>query len=354
MDTVTMQPGGVYHVAGVFRPGQELELYINGKSVKAAPTAITSIHDTPAALTIGAMQWSGGTAYVNPFGGVIDNVRVMDQASTDDEVKILSHDRGPVAVYNFENHPAGILDDKAYPVLTHLQPGVPPGGAMSFPVDVHDFRCPGNTAGRFSRSHGRGDALRPVDAATNSDLRITDELTVMAWIQPSTTTLGATGYDNPVIMCKYGEPYGAATNERGWFLGIDDGRLRFIVSPDGVTTAKVEETAASMTADDIYHVAAVFRPGEEMELFIDGRSVNSLTTGVPASIHDSAVSFTLGGMWWENRYLNLFDGVLDDIRVYPYAMTDGEVHLAYIPEPCTLVLLGAGALVALRRRRAVV
>ena len=110
----------------------------------------------------------------------------------DDEVALLSHERGPVVLYDFENHPAGILDDKAYPVLTHLQPGVAPAGAMSFPVDVHDFRSPGNTAGRFSRSHGRGDALRPVDAATNSDLRITDELTVMAWVQPSATTKPAT------------------------------------------------------------------------------------------------------------------------------------------------------------------
>ena len=336
----TMGAGKIYHVAGVFRPGEEMELYINGQSVASLTSgAPAQIHDSPARLTVGGMLWSQGASYINAFGGAIDQVRILDHALTDAEVLQLAHERGPITVYDWQNHPSGILNDRAGPTLSNV---AAPSG-KNFPADVADFRYPGNTAGRFVRSQNTVLSLAP--GASDADMGLCDPLTVMAWIQPDALTLGRTGDDNPFVAGQYG------STQRAWSLYIDDGKLSFNTSPDGLTYASVKEPAPSMAAAEIYHVCGVFRPGEELELYINGRSVASVIGGIPDSLFSGGGPITVGAMTWGANFYNLFDGVIDDVRIYPYAMTDAEVYLVYIPEPCTLVLLGAGALVALRRRR---
>ena len=179
------------------------------------------------------------------------------------------------------------------------------------------------TGGLFSRS--TKDVL--AGATDWNELKITGAVTLSAWIQPDSSTLGASSYDNPTIVGKYGNTTGT---ERAYVLNIDDGKLVMTVSADGTSTnyQTVSQDVATMSAGGAYHVAGVFRPGQNMELYINGSSVKTDSTAL-ASIHDSPLPLTVGGMYWSGSYLNAFGGVIDDVRIYDRALEDPEVRWSY-------------------------
>lgn len=71
------------HVLGVFRPGKEVALYINGNLMDSVPTTITQIASNGTPLRIGARaDW----ARAGLWSGLIDEVRIFDRVLTDSEI----------------------------------------------------------------------------------------------------------------------------------------------------------------------------------------------------------------------------------------------------------------------------
>jgi len=124
-----------------------------------------------------------------------------------------------------------------------------------------------------------------------------------------------------------------------------DGSVKHIV---GTTTVE---------ADTWYHVVGTATNGDRMRLYVNGAL-------------EAESSFTLGDLWTGgNQWLlgthsgdaagtgpiQYFDGTLDEIAVYDYALTADQIQAHYaagvVPEPATTALMGAGLLALLARRR---
>lgn len=80
----TITTGQWVHVAGVFEPGLEVRVYVNGVRTATTPVTITTMHDPDVPARIGARSyeyyWRGG----------IDEVRVYDRPLSDDEIAALA------------------------------------------------------------------------------------------------------------------------------------------------------------------------------------------------------------------------------------------------------------------------
>ncbi|MFA5291585.1 MAG: LamG domain-containing protein [Phycisphaerae bacterium] len=97
------------------------------------------------------------------------------------------------------------------------------------------------------------------------------------------------------------------------------------------------------------YVTAV-RQGAAKYLYINGVLDNN---GVCNGIVAGTISPVLIGARSANDYYyRFFNGKIDDVRIYDYALSAAEANQLYlIPEPATIALLGLGALSLIRKNR---
>ena len=126
---------------------------------------------------------------------------------------------------------------------------------------------------------------------------------------------------------------------------------------DGTSRSIVGTT--TVEPDTWYHVVGTAANGGPLRLYVNGDL-------------EAESGFTLGGVWTGgNQWLlgthsgdaagtgpiQYFDGTLDEIAIYDYALTSEQIHAHYaagvVPEPATTTLVAGGllALLAQRRRR---
>ena len=166
-------------------------------------------------------------------------------------------------------------------------------------------------------------AVAPVDpndgyakAGTWDPSEFTDQLTASAWVKWDGTAAQAG------IVCKR-DSFGGAPNR--WALRVaDDGLVQF-VTLTGLTAASV----TPLSPGEWTFVTATF-DGETGTVYIDGEfqadDTGSLGTGVDATVGIGVVNAVTG-----NPYA--FNGSLDDVQIYNYAMTQEEIiDNLYFPE----------------------
>ncbi|MCP4427355.1 MAG: LamG domain-containing protein, partial [Chloroflexi bacterium] len=121
---------------------------------------------------------------------------------------------------------------------------------------------------------------------------IDGEMTVSAWVRPE---LAPTGIGR-LIAGTYANN-GGGINRRGWYLGNSYGdvdQIRFLVNDqNGSQAYALYNGFFDQYLNQWVHVAGVFKPGQAVELYINGQLVDSDTTDVPAAIGDSGI-FRIG------------------------------------------------------------
>lgn len=108
-----------------------------------------------------------------------------------------------------------------------------------------------------------------------------------------------------------------------WKISITDERIRWTVkSTDGI---KDLDSDTELVTDRFYHVVALY-DGADFELYIDGEldAFSSFSGRISTTSIDLTIGQVLPG---EQRYN--FNGVLDDIRIYNYALSVPEVQELY-------------------------
>ena len=138
-------------------------------------------------------------------------------------------------------------------------------------------------------------------------LNITNAISILVWLKTDT----ASNSTNQSYVIKgdsgangYGLRHSAANN------------LQFRIS----NTANVE-TPVDSSFNDVWHHLAGTYDGSQLRLYIDGEV--QATTASPGTISTSTYNFNIGREPVGNRYI--YDGAIDDVRVYNRALTEQEV-----------------------------
>ena len=140
---------------------------------------------------------------------------------------------------------------------------------------------------------------------------LTNDMTVAAWIKADDVT-GLRRFAGH-----------ARTNSAdGWAFGINGNTLRF-------TTYSVKDydsVTATVTAGTWYHVAAVLDSSNDVTFYVDGTVKDTITHTSPgtASADDD---FYIGSATSSGSATlsSLFDGQIEDLRIYDRTLTGGEI-----------------------------
>jgi len=101
-----------------------------------------------------------------------------------------------------------------------------------------------------------------------------------------------------------------------------------IISP--ATGAEDGVTAASVLSDGWHHLAVVFEAGS-LTLYVDALSAGTDTTSIYPQDLGVTTNNWLGESQWDGD--DLFDGMLDEFRIYSRALSAGEIEFLSDPTP---------------------
>lgn len=155
-----------------------------------------------------------------------------------------------------------------------------------------------------------------VEVLDSANLRITDEITIEAWIKPDTIATG----DYYTIVSKY--------IGQGYYLRIwgDTSARAYVqfMAKDGLQT----DTPIIQTgADNWYHIAGTY-DGTVLKIYVNGILVKSYAVLFPGPIPSTA-GFPLGIGAWSSTHGWPFDGIIDEVAIYNRALTKTEIQQHY-------------------------
>jgi len=120
--------------------------------------------------------------------------------------------------------------------------------------------------------------------------------------------------------------YGSATGgNHGYGMMLNSsGEVRYEIY--GSTGGRQYVTSDSITTDKWYHLVMTFdHQTNQLKLYINGEKNKSNTLSDPGDVQ-SPQGFIIGSHAGTSYY---FDGFIDEIKIYPFALTEDEVKLDY-------------------------
>ncbi|MCK4429252.1 MAG: hypothetical protein KAU95_02660, partial [Candidatus Aenigmarchaeota archaeon] len=154
-----------------------------------------------------------------------------------------------------------------------------------------------------------------VDCGNDSSLDITDAITIEAWVKPEGHQ---DDYDRIVDKSS---PYGFA------FDAMSDEKLRFYSFFGG--SGQGFNSVGAFTID-VWNYVVVKYNGTSGEFFINGVSAGTFTPSPAGNLGNTIANLTIGRKSDSVSYL--FNGTIDEVRIYNRALTDDEIHHHYQSE----------------------
>jgi hypothetical protein len=209
-------------------------------------------------------------------------------------VAVASANQTPVAAYSFDAGEGETLED----VTGNEHDGAIEGASW---FDNGKY-------GSALSFDGENDCVTIADA---EDLRITEELTVEAWVKPSSPLS-----DDPVI---YKDAWGNKAHALGIgifeygkpeaFIGEGEGEFESVVAPK------------ALEANVWTHLAFTY-DGAHMRLYVDGELVASQAQADAPLAAPGDLKIGCSAWWWEEG----FTGKIDEVRIYDRALSQAEVQ----------------------------
>ncbi len=149
-------------------------------------------------------------------------------------------------------------------------------------------------------------------------LSITEELTLMAWINLDELKL-----NRPIVR------KGPDNITHNYYLGVNNDSIIFALSPDEGGWNSLTSGATGMQPGRWYHVVATFdNATDTVRFYLDGVLVSTKTTVISPQTNTGTLHIGRN----DNNYG--FPGVIDDVRIYDRLLNSGEIaELAVRPGP---------------------
>ncbi len=287
------------HLAATY-DGTTMKLYIDGELDSSVEYSLP--------LPAGTESWYVGRRWdtENYFYGNIDDVRIYNEALGDAQIAEIGG-QPPRGHWNFDEGEGDVVaDSSGYGNNGTLEPGVETGPQWRMgevPTSFDNIR---------SLSFDGVEAYVNIDDAEGDPLDAFSAYTISAWVNPDEIT----GNADPIVS-RVGSSTSITYN-----LFVDPFGKACIVAK---ASAEENVTVCSTSALDTStwsHVAGVY-DGEHLIIYVNGVEEGIATLGyIPPST--SEVTTQIGDTSWDS-FWGQFHGLIDEPRVYGYALSPGQV-----------------------------
>lgn len=286
-----------------FDSGKGAKVYAHTGGTNIGRTANSNFHD-------------GSSTTTQYFAGIIDEVRIWNEARTDEEIRAnmfrqLSSDviasESNLAAYYTMDHSSG----------TNLRDfsGNLNDGTLT---NMDNSNWINSTAWYELRQSLDFDGVDDyVSLGNNSNLQLTSAITVEAWVNPrSISQWGAilsNLQDNGANESGYGLVIDGDTEQMVWWLQ----------TVGGTPNDHLNYPRFTPTLNTWQHVACTFN-GSEMKLYVDGILIEKLARTGLIDWSNLPIEARIGSYLDDNENY-YFDGQIDDVRIYDRALTASQI-----------------------------
>jgi hypothetical protein len=288
----TTLPRDVWTHVALTYDGAHMRLYVDGELV--ATKAAGGPEASTGPLLIGC-DGKGGF-----FHGRIDELRLYDRSlsagevGANMEVPIETPRQGPVSAWSFDEDEGTTAEDAT-------------GGEHMATLGGVDWAATGKYGAAVELDGEEGECLTVPESEA---LELSEELTIEAWVKPSSTP-----NDDPIV---YKEGYGFPDYAMG--IGISsEGRPEGLIGEGGTESNSVVGPKA-IEAHVWTHLAFTY-DGAHMRLYVDGELVQTKTMASPPPITPGILAIGCNPLYPSE----VFDGRIDEVRVYERALSAQEV-----------------------------
>jgi hypothetical protein len=332
-----IQTGTWYHVEGVFDGSQSTDatkskLYVNGvqQTLTFLNTVPTTVGSNNSNILFGAVNGA------SPFTtGTLDEVKIYDYPRTHAQVQYDYNRGGAVAWYKFDECQGAT----AYNYAPNAN-GQPAGMNATITIGATGSNdaigsCNSGdtteawhngTTGKFNSSIDIDTTDDTVLVSDDSRLDFTDgqDFSLEAWFKRDSDTA------IDVIIGKSSNIISSSSGYSLYLTASDFVNFKVDDGGGGGSDNLTVLTSIPITDTNWHHALAVFDDDSATNttIYVDGTEAKTAIAGTIASINDlsNAVSLAFGA---ESDGGNSFDGKIDNVKIYNYALTPAQAKRAY-------------------------
>lgn len=310
---LTVTDGAWHYITGVRDVQSDtLYLYLDGALVGSTTDTTTATVANDVDISIG----NGSTSYTGfDFNGQIDDVRI----------------------YNYARSPKQIVSDMNG---GHTSVGSPIASALGhwkfdegYGDTLNNAGSCGSTCngtrtgstkplwhnqGKFQKALSYGGSNAYVAMGSDvSQFKITSDLSLSAWINLSNLS------SQRDIICKYT----GTTATSAYCLTVNtSGKLQMLLVNSTGPTVVTTTGSTTLATGNWYHVTGTFRSASDVTLYVNAKQDTKNTTSIPTTLQNPTTILNIGG---ENSGSNLMNGIIDEAKIYNYALSPDEVRAEY-------------------------
>ncbi|NUQ57338.1 MAG: LamG domain-containing protein [Candidatus Paceibacter sp.] len=283
------------HVAGVFDRDGTVTIYIDGQADNSA--SISSVGNTN---NTNNLTLSANSSF---FNGVMDDVRIYNRTLSGSEVARLYNQ----SLSKFNKTPTGILRNGLVGHWTF------DGADVNFVTNTASDRSGQGNNGTLLKFDGADDYVNMgdvLDAGSGS-------MSVSVWIKLRKLS----NLSQQIIIKRH-----SVSPWLSWELYVSSGdEVVFQIANTSADYFNVGTTP--IVKDNWYHIVGV-KNGNNLTVYLNGEINQSWNTGpVAGTVQNGNRELGIGSDWVDGTYD--FNGIIDDVRVYDRALSQGEVSLLY-------------------------
>lgn len=164
---------------------------------------------------------------------------------------------------------------------------------------------------------------------TNTKLsNITSEITVSSWVYP----VNPPDVVGRIIASTY-DWDATPSLQRGWTLGVNYGSSDVmqmtVYDSSGVSSGSTLNNFFANYKNQWVHVVGVYKSGQYVRIYINGQLATENTSSIISAIAPGTVFNLRLGTRADTTGQAMWDGKMDDVKIYPYARSAAQIKADY-------------------------